>query len=102
MILVKMHQLISGTILLLLFLIGNLSYAQEPRGRVSEEEINTQKVFIDGRIYFDRDENEKTKKMLTKERNRLIQAMIRVKKGGSPTQKAERVTEKEYHCDTID
>ncbi len=47
MILVKMHQLISGTILLLLFLIGNLSYAQEPRGRVSEEEINTQKVFID-------------------------------------------------------
>ncbi len=60
---------------------------------------SAQKVFIDGRLYFDREKNAKEEEAIAQERNRLIQAMIRVKKGGSPTQKAERTPEEEYHCD---
>ncbi len=61
---------------------------------------SAQKTFIDGRLYFDRVENENMEEEIATERNRLIQAMIRVKKEGSPTQKAERKTEEEYHCET--
>lgn len=62
---------------------------------------SAQKTIIDGRIYFDREENEAKEDQIAQERQRLIQAMIRVKNGGSPTQKAERKPEKEYHCDTM-
>src|SRR5690606_12749203 len=63
---------------------------------------SAQKTIIDGRIYIDRGENEEREAQIAQERNRLVQAMIRVKKGGSPTQKAEREPEKEYHCDTME
>lgn len=59
-----------------------------------------QKTFIDGKLYFDRSENAKTEEEITSERHRLIQAMIGVKNGGSPTQKAERNSEEEYRCKT--
>lgn len=63
---------------------------------------SAQKTFIDGRLYFDREENEKTEALIAAERRRLIQAMIRAKKGGTPTQKAEVKIEPEYHCDTLE
>ena len=63
---------------------------------------SAQKTIIDGRIYFDREESKEREAQIAQERNRLIQAMIRVKKGGSPTQKAELKPEKEYHCDTME
>ena len=44
---VKIRRIITATSVVLLSALPSLSYAQEPTGRVSEEEINTQKVFID-------------------------------------------------------
>ncbi len=63
---------------------------------------SAQKTFIDGRIYFDRESNEQKEKEIVKERQRLIQEMIRAKKGGAPTQKAVQQKDIEYHCDSID
>ena len=62
---------------------------------------SAQKTFIDGRLYFDREENEKKEAAIATERRRLIQAMISAKKGGTTTQKAETKIEPEYHCDTL-
>lgn len=63
---------------------------------------SAQKTFIDGRLYFDRAGNEKKETQIAEERRRLIQAMIRAKKGGTPTQKANHTVEPQYHCDTLD
>lgn len=61
-----------------------------------------EKTFVDGRLYFDRTENDKITSELRKERERLIQKMIHAKKNGSATRPAESRPEKEYHCDTLE
>ena len=46
MIIVKISRLLIGTTIFLLSILGNFSYGQEPVGRVSEEEINTENGLI--------------------------------------------------------
>ncbi|WP_236974494.1 amidohydrolase family protein [Membranihabitans maritimus] len=60
-----------------------------------------EKTFIDGRIYFDREENEKKAQQIKEERARLIQKMLQAKKGGKNVQKPQLKKQKEYHCETI-
>ncbi|MCF8413778.1 MAG: amidohydrolase family protein [Melioribacteraceae bacterium] len=60
-----------------------------------------EKTFIDGIIYFDREEEKILQESIGKERARLIQKMLSVKKSGGKTQKPKKEEQIEYHCDTI-
>lgn len=46
-----------------------------------------EKTIVDGTIYFDRERDLKLREEVSVERNRLIQKMMTVKKGGAPTQR---------------
>lgn len=59
------------------------------------------KTIIDGIIYYDADEDLKMRDEVSKERNRIIQKMVKEKQGGAPTQKASHKKPKLYHCDTM-
>ena len=60
-----------------------------------------EQTYIDGRKYYDINENERKEKWILEERERLIQKMIDAKKGGSPTQKPSTKEKNLYHCDHI-
>lgn len=59
-----------------------------------------EKTFVDGKLFFDREENKAMAEEVRKERNRLIRKMLQEKRGGAKTQKPDHQPEKEYHCDT--
>lgn len=56
-------------------------------------------TWIEGKIYFDRKEDLAKRAEIAKERQRLIEAMIKAKKSGQATQKAGKTIEPEYHCE---
>ncbi len=56
-------------------------------------------TWVEGKIYFDRNEDLKKRAEIAKERQRLIVAMRKAKKDGQNTQKAIRTLEAEYHCE---
>ncbi len=56
-------------------------------------------TWVDGKIYFDRNEDLKKRAEIAKERQRLIEAMRKAKKDGQNTQKAVKTLEVEYHCE---
>ncbi|MCB0663170.1 MAG: amidohydrolase, partial [Saprospiraceae bacterium] len=59
-------------------------------------------TWIDGRKYFDREEDKTMREEIAKERNRLIQKMLEDKKKGGKTQPAMGRKKEHYHCDTIE
>ncbi len=62
-----------------------------------------EKTFIDGIIFFDRDKDVEMREAVEKERTRLIQKMLAVKKKGGKTQPARGKSQyREYHCDDIE
>lgn len=60
-----------------------------------------EKTFIDGICFFDREENEQRDEYIRRERNRLIQKMLEVKKNGGKTQAAKPKKKRLYHCDDM-
>ncbi len=58
-----------------------------------------QTTWIDGKIYFDRQEDLKKRLDISKERQRIIDDMIKAKKKGEATRKAGKTIEPEYHCE---
>lgn len=56
-------------------------------------------TWIEGKIYFDRKEDLAKRDEIAKERQRLIEAMIKAKRNGQATQKAGKTVEPEYHCE---
>ncbi|MEM6965082.1 MAG: amidohydrolase family protein [Bacteroidota bacterium] len=56
-------------------------------------------TFVDGVKLFDRKEDIKLRAEIAAERNRLIQKMIAVKKGGGKTRPASGTKSMNYHCD---
>ena len=58
-------------------------------------------TFIDGIKFFDRNEMNRKYIEIQKERNRLIQKMMAVKKSGGKTEKFISPKKIIYHCDTI-
>ncbi len=56
-------------------------------------------TFVDGYKFFDRAEDIEIRKTVATERNRLIQKMLAVKKGGGKTRPARGRKFKNYHCD---
>jgi imidazolonepropionase-like amidohydrolase len=59
-----------------------------------------EQTYIDGRLYFDREEDLRKREYIANERHRLIQKMLDVKKGGGKTQKPSGKNQyQHYHCD---
>ncbi|MCB0550611.1 MAG: amidohydrolase family protein [Phaeodactylibacter sp.] len=57
-------------------------------------------TFVDGILFFSREEDQKQREAIAAERQRLIQKMLAEKKEGGKTQKAEGKRQYEhYHCD---
>lgn len=61
-----------------------------------------EKTIIDGKIYFDNEEDTKLRAEIEKERARIIQKMIEEKKGGAETQKPSVKRRKQYECDSME
>ena len=61
-----------------------------------------EKTIIDGKIYFDRDEDAKLRIDIQKERARIVQKMIDEKKGGAITQKPLLKKQKLDKCETME
>lgn len=60
-----------------------------------------EQTFVDGRLLYDQEMDAEMRKAIKAERNRLIQAMLEEKKGGSPTQKPVKKEQKLWHCDDL-
>jgi imidazolonepropionase-like amidohydrolase len=60
-----------------------------------------EKTIIDGRIYYDNEEDAKLRDDIRKERSRIIQKMLDEKKGGAPTQKPIMKKQKLFGCDSM-
>ncbi|MCO6477096.1 MAG: amidohydrolase family protein, partial [Phaeodactylibacter sp.] len=57
-------------------------------------------TFVDGRLFFSREEDREKREAIAAERQRLIQKMLAEKKGGEKTQPAKGERQYEhYHCD---
>ncbi len=61
-----------------------------------------EKTIIDGVIYFDSERDLELRKQIAKEKERLIQKMLDLKKLGMPSQKATIKEKKLYHCDDME
>ena len=60
-----------------------------------------ERTYIDGREYFNREENEARREALMTERNALIQASLDSKNGGSKTQAPRGNSRRLLHCDSV-
>jgi len=59
-------------------------------------------TWVDGKIYFDKTEDLKRREEIAKERQRLIELMVKSKKKGESIQKASKIIVPEYHCEDED
>lgn len=59
-------------------------------------------TYVDGVCYFDREKDKAMRQAVQTERNRLIQKMLAVKKGGGATQKGKPEQQRLYHCGDLD
>jgi imidazolonepropionase-like amidohydrolase len=57
-------------------------------------------TFVEGVCYFDKNLDLEKRNQLGVERSRIIQKMVKAKKNGEKTQKAEPKTYRLYHCET--
>jgi imidazolonepropionase-like amidohydrolase len=60
-----------------------------------------EKTIIDGKIYYDNQEDVKLRDEIRKERSRIIQKMIEEKKGGAQTQKPVMKKQRLFECDSM-
>lgn len=61
-----------------------------------------EQTYVDGIKFFDREEDKKLQDEIRIERARLINKMLKAKKGGAPTQPAMGRAQKLYECEDID
>ena len=60
-----------------------------------------EKTFIDGKLYWDIEEDKARRVALQKDRARLIQKMNKAKKAGAPTKKGGSKMKMEMHCNSV-
>jgi len=60
-----------------------------------------EKTIIEGAVYFDIEKDQATQEANKKEKARIIEKMIKAKKGGAKTQEPNSKKPKLYHCDTV-
>jgi imidazolonepropionase-like amidohydrolase len=61
-----------------------------------------EKTMIDGRIYYDIEQDAEKREMIARERARLIQKMQQAQKNGAPTQAATGAGKRRFHCDDLE
>jgi hypothetical protein len=61
-----------------------------------------EKTLIDGKVYFDIEQDKQQRKAIKKERNQLINMMLNAKSKGAPTQSPKKKEHKEFHCNTVE
>jgi imidazolonepropionase-like amidohydrolase len=61
-----------------------------------------EQTYVDGKCYFDIQEDKILQDRNNKERNRIIQKMLRAKENGVPTQEVEEEKQHLYHCNSIE
>lgn len=61
----------------------------------------SEKTLIDGAVYFDLEKDKLQRKAIQKERNHLIQMMLKEKDGGKPTQAPMKKDKEEFNCDSL-
>ncbi len=61
-----------------------------------------EQTYVDGIKFFDREEDKKMQADIRTERARLVNKMLKAKKGGAPTQPALARVQKLYECEDVD
>lgn len=61
-----------------------------------------EKTFVDGRLYFDRDQHESEVEAMRRERSRLIDKARKAAGDGAKLAEPEADVDNEYHCDTLE
>ncbi len=61
-----------------------------------------EKTLIDGKVYFDIEQDKQQRKAIKKERNQIINMMLNAKSKGAATQAPKKKEHKEFHCNTIE
>ncbi len=61
-----------------------------------------EKTFVDGRLYFDRDQHELEVEAMRRERSRLIDKARKAAGDGAKLAEPEADIDNEYHCDTLE
>jgi imidazolonepropionase-like amidohydrolase len=60
-----------------------------------------EKTIVDGKVYFDLEQDKKRNEEIAAERARLVQKMKDARKGGAPTKHAAGSQRLEFHCDDV-
>src|SRR5690606_13743704 len=60
-----------------------------------------EKTMIEGRVYFDLENDRAQRESIKRERNKLIGMMLNVKKNGGKTQKPVQNRKPEFECETL-
>ena len=61
-----------------------------------------EQTYVDGKLYFDLEQDKLLQQRNKEERARLIQKMLLEKENGVPTQEVKVENQKLYHCDSIE
>ncbi|SDR91063.1 Imidazolonepropionase [Polaribacter sp. KT25b] len=61
-----------------------------------------EKTIIDGKVYFDINEDHKKREAISQERSKLITMMLKEKLGGGKTQAPKKRVDRNFHCDTLE
>ncbi|MCI2228123.1 amidohydrolase family protein [Polaribacter sp. MSW13] len=61
-----------------------------------------EKTIIDGKIFFDKNEDKKKREAIKQEKSKLITMMLNEKMGGGKTQVPMKRKDRNFHCDTLE
>ena len=61
-----------------------------------------EKTIIDGKVYFDRNEDIKKREAITQEKATLVALMLKEKLGGGKTQAPKKREDRNFECDTLE
>lgn len=58
-------------------------------------------TMIDGMIFYDEKADQESRELIAKEKRRIIDLMLKAKKGGEKTEKPKQKNKRLYHCDDL-
>jgi imidazolonepropionase-like amidohydrolase len=61
-----------------------------------------EKTIIEGKVFFDVDEDQKKRMAIKAEKSKLINMMMKEKMGGGKTQAPKKREDRNFHCDTLE
>jgi adenine deaminase len=61
-----------------------------------------EKTIIEGKVFFDIDEDQKKRVAIKAEKSKLINMMMKEKMGGGKTQVPQKREDRNFHCDTLE